>query len=64
MLSCCLVCLRAVRPARAALAHVKVLGSDHPDTLEAANNLAHALYGQSKHDEAATVLTEVVAAQK
>jgi hypothetical protein len=41
-----------------------VLGSEHPDTLSTANNLAIALKSQGKYGEAETMYRETLAVQQ
>jgi tetratricopeptide (TPR) repeat protein len=42
----------------------RVLGADHPRTLNTANNLAGALYAQGKYSEAATMIRETFAVKQ
>ena len=40
--------------------YIRVLGADHPDTLRACLNLAHAYYGVGRLTDAEKLLREVV----
>ena len=42
-------------------ARVRIIGPDHPDTLDSKDLLASCLYYAGKHDEAAEMLREVLA---